>query len=353
MKKMLCFLFYVALFMHAANAKIWRVNNNPGIAANFTTVQAAHDGAASGDTIHLEGSPNTYGGLTCSKKLFIVGPGYFLDQHPNTQALQQSAQVSTVTLNVGSEGTVITGLDFRGSGIQVYSNDIVIRRNNFASPNGTNSDYLFGAIYLQYLNTGGYGNPVSNIIITQNYGVRINSNYASTNILITSNYIGYGTAYGETTTNSCLDLQANSVALIQNNIFRNGTVQVYNSNLSNNIMYAGFYNGTNNLSSNNIANGTQFGTANGNQSNVSMSSVFLLSGAGDDQWKLGAGSLAIGAGYGSTAQNPVDCGMYGGNTPYVIAGQANMPAIYSFENQPIGSNTDPIKAKINVKSAGN
>ena len=55
-----------------SQAKIWRVNNNTGVVADFATVQAAHNAAASGDTIHLEGSATSYGQLSCTKKLVIA-----------------------------------------------------------------------------------------------------------------------------------------------------------------------------------------------------------------------------------------------------------------------------------------
>jgi hypothetical protein len=84
-----------------------------------------------------------------------------------------------------------------------------------------------------------------------------------------------------------------------------------------------------------------------------MTNVFTNTGAPDEAYKLKAGSLAIGAGYGSTASNPIDCGIYSGIMPYVVAGQVNMPVIYYFNNQPIGSNTDPIKVTVKVKAAGN
>lgn len=68
-------------------AKIWRVNNNTGVTADFTTAQAANDAAAvlSGDTIHLEPSTASYGGLTCSKRLTWISTGAFLNLYPNEQ----------------------------------------------------------------------------------------------------------------------------------------------------------------------------------------------------------------------------------------------------------------------------
>ncbi len=48
MKKFFFLASFVVLTL-AAQSKIWRVNNNPGVAADFTTALAAHNGAAAGD----------------------------------------------------------------------------------------------------------------------------------------------------------------------------------------------------------------------------------------------------------------------------------------------------------------
>lgn len=346
---------FLFLFSHTASAKIWRVNNNTGVAADFTSLTAAHAGASDGDTLHLEGSPYTYGGATFTKKLVVLGTGYFLAENPGSQALLHSSKVDQINLYAGAAGSVIMGLDFGTSSLVVQAHDIVIRRNKFSSPNGNIPDNVTGTISLHTLNTNG-NIPVNNIIIAQNYGVRIDVNYASTGLLITNNYIAYSANSGENTTGQSLVMQANAIGIIQNNIFRRGRVTVYNSSITNNIMVAGSFDGSGNLVANNLAAGTQFGSDNGNKANVDMSTVFVGSGSGvspDGQWKLKAGSPALGAGYGHTAQNPVDAGMFSGYTPYVLAGLPPMPAIYYFENKPVGSDADPISVTIKAKSVIN
>jgi hypothetical protein len=344
---LLCGVFF------AASAKIWRVNNIPGVNADFTTLQAAHNGAASGDTIHLEGSPTSYGNLTASKKLAIIGPGFFLSENPNTQAVALTALVGSVSFNIGAEGSIIMGCDFNAGSCQVFCDNIVIRRNKFSQRSGNSIDWSVGIIYLQYQSNNG-NLPVNNVIISQNFGLIIEaSGRAHTGVLISNNYIGHYGYSGDASTGNCINMNANSVVILQNNIFRRGTVNVSNSNLSNNIMVAGFLGGSGNLTSNNIANGTQFGNANGNQQNVDMATVFVGAGSGissDGAWKLKAGSPAIGAGFGSTVSNPIDCGMYGGYFPYALSGMPPIPSIYFFENQPVGSNADPIDVSIKVKS---
>ena len=118
--------FGLLLNLNNGFAKIWRVNNNGGVTADFTTLQSAHNGAASGDTLHLEGSPDSYGSLTSTKKLVIIGPGYYLGENPNTQAVAIPAYIASVNFNVGSEGSVIMGCDFNGSSANIFCNDIEI-----------------------------------------------------------------------------------------------------------------------------------------------------------------------------------------------------------------------------------
>lgn len=342
MKQLFLLALTTAIFSSSSFAKIWRVNNNPGINADFTTLQAAHDGAASGDTIYLESSPTSYGSLTCSKKLAIIGTGYFLGDNQGLQASALPSKADAITLNVGSAGSSIEGLSLNGSAISIFANDIVIRRNHFASFNGSNADWSVGIVYIY--------NGASNIFIVQNFALIINNNAASTGILISNNFLAYYAYYGEGSTGECLQLNPNTVAIIKNNIFRRGTVTAYNSSITNNIMYTGFFGGSGNLVANNIGNGTQFGTADGNLSNADMATVFFGSGSFDSYFKLKAGSPAIGAGYGSTVQTPVDAGMYGGSTPYKLSGIPAIPAIYFFANQPVGSNSDPIDVQIKVRS---
>ncbi|WP_153800571.1 hypothetical protein [Foetidibacter luteolus] len=340
------------LVINCTYAKIWRVNNNAGIAADFTTLAAAQEGASAGDTLHIEPSATNYGSITLTKRLVIIGTGYYLNENPNTQAIKQSSLVNSITLYSGASGSVIMGLDFTSNDCNVYANDVVIRRNKFATATNNSSDYYTGAVNLYY-NYQGDNTPARNVIISQNYGCRVSVNYPSTGVLISNNYISYYSYAGDATTGDVLRVHTDAIVIIQNNIIRRGKVSVYNSNITNNIMVNGTFEGTGNLVSHNLANATQFGTTDGNKANIDMGTVFLGTGTGvssDGQWKLAAGSPAIGAGYGSTPQKPVDTGIYSGQTPYVLSGMPPVPAIYFFENKPIGSNTDPISVTIKVKS---
>ena len=99
---------------------------------------------------------------------------------------------------------------------------------------------------------------------------------------------------------------------------------------------------------NNIGASTQFGTANGNKSSVDLSTVFVCQGGGcstyssDGMYQLKSGSVAAGAGYGGT-----DCGMFGGNYPYVLSGVPSVPSIYFLNVKPQG---DSMNVSVKIKS---
>jgi hypothetical protein len=345
MKKTLLLLVFLCLSTSEIYAKIWRVNNSNGISANFKTVQEAHDGASTGDTLHIEGSPNSYGQLQSSKKLVIIGPGFFLDVNAGLQASSHSAKITYVYYYSGSEGSEIIGIDFVGNVINVYCNDIKILRNKFTS-DGSDPESSIGGI--NTYNEQATGVAVSNIVISQNFGLLVNIDQASTGVLIANNYITGPSHYSGN--DQIFRQNQNAVTIVQNNIFKRGKVSVYGSNVSNNIMHSGTLEGTGNLMANNIGSESQFGLENGNKANIDMASVFEGTGSIDASWKLKTGSPAKGAGYGSTEAKPVDAGMFGGPTPYILSGIPPIPSVYFFENQPVGSSTDPIDVSVKVRS---
>ena len=99
------------------NAKIWRVNNRSGMAADFTTAQAAHNGSTAGDTVYFEPSATTYGDLTATKKLILVGPGYFLNENPETQANLTNAILGSVLFNkIAGLSDILNRVIYRADG---------------------------------------------------------------------------------------------------------------------------------------------------------------------------------------------------------------------------------------------
>ena len=126
MKKVYVLSAFLLLFS-IADAKIWRVNNNTGIAADFTTAQAAHDGAAVGDTLHFEPSLTSYGGVIMTKRLILIGVGDFLNINPNQQASGIAATLNDLNIsNTGAAGSVVM-VSFSYMSINSVSNIVVQR----------------------------------------------------------------------------------------------------------------------------------------------------------------------------------------------------------------------------------
>jgi hypothetical protein len=305
----------------AVFATVWRVSNLNGSDADFTTLQAAHDAASSGDTIHVEGSHIFYGIATITKQLTIIGPGYFLDQNPATQANKNPAKFnSTISFSAGSAGSKIMGCEFHYY-LYLGASNITIERNHFVG-------------YSVYSNAAG----LTDISIVNNYfnvlwySYGIYLYHTGSNILIANNINNGYTTIGD---------QYFGVVLL-NNVF-GSSVSVYNAVVTNNILSYNGYSGINSVATYNIGNSTQFGNQNGNQQNVNMYDVFLYTGSTDGQYMLKPASPAIGAG-----ESGVDCGAYGGNTPYVLSGMPPIPAIYSFQSTSIPSST--INVSISAKS---
>jgi hypothetical protein len=111
-------LIILSLFLfavHQADAKIIRVNNNTGILGVYATLAAAVADAATGDTIHIEGSVTPYtGNVAINKKIVIIGPGYFLSSTAETQYNRETAKIDgNITFGAGSAGSALAGVEHR------------------------------------------------------------------------------------------------------------------------------------------------------------------------------------------------------------------------------------------------
>ena len=347
MKKTIFFTLCLSAFItFSAAAKIWRVNNNPGVNADFTDVQAAHNAAVAGDTIHVEPSSVSYGNLDVSKKLIILGSGYFLDQNINLQAYPISSQINSVIFRNGSDNSVFSGFSVGSINVAPESGlmNVDIPLQNITISRNVTFSISVGTSYSSALN----------IVIKQNY---IQTGGSGSRLISFSGYAGYPIT-GSIYNNYCSVIQFNlssnyplqSGAVISNNTVESG---IYSSNsvIKNNIITNSNYTiNTNdpnfpNTISNNIYAGVNGPLGSGDLYNVDMSTVFVGSTGytTDSQWQLKAGSPAIGAG-----ANSEDCGMFGGANPYKLSGLPAIPSIYSLSTA--ASNTTTLPVTISVKS---
>jgi hypothetical protein len=343
MKKIFLLLTSSLLLMINASAKIWRVNNT-GVPADFTTAQTANNSGSvlNGDTLHFEASGASYGGLTLTKQLIIIGNGYLLgtlgaNANPDLQANPATSLLSSVTITTGSNGAVLEGLTL-SSTLLVTSgvSNIIIRRNRLANVTlGLCSNVQVLQNYIDNVanaSISGDGSPATNLQINNNVISNAINQGATSNGDFRNNIISSASSFGVS------NLTGFSV---WNNICVNThTVNMTSCDSRSNIGVAG-----------------QFGTLNGNQSSVVMTTVFEDFGntnanfSEDSRWQLKAGSPAIGAAWNGVSTGG-DCGIFGTSATgisYVLSGIANVPSIYKLA-APTTVTTNTINITISTRT---
>lgn len=320
------YVLIIGLFaLNTAQAKIWRVNNTPTINADYSDFQTALTNTPAGDTLYVEGSLTDYTTSTnipyrLSKKLTLIGPGYFFQLNDTTQYLKRSAVIIALSVNPGAEGSIIHGMTINS--LYLGTNNILISNNNIFS--------LTPTVWVDENGTS-HNINIINANITKNW--------------IGGNYGGFGYGNGMSCTGKVSNniIQVSQVLLplgsftISNNVFLGNSLVTRNSIIQNNIWHASFsgfigdtYNPLNNTYSNNIYDMSVFQGGTPYQ---------------DANYKLKVGSAASGKGtYG------VDCGAFGGNDPYVVCGLPASPHIYNVISETSAISSKGLAVKIKVKS---
>ena len=377
MRKISTILTVLAImFAMSASAKVWRVSNRVinglTVNADFTTLQSAINGASPGDTIYMMGSPSSYGSGSFSKKLVVIGPGYWLEENDSTQAVQNHARVTNLSFNAGSQGTMVSGLYIYygnyGSAnnwkmVYINTDSITLQKNYiFGYANDTYKTYPGYTIYVN-------GNR-DNISIQQNWiearihdtkspayncgscydgtihGIYFNGKPSNSKVI--NNVIRTYKSHNKGSFRSIVMSENDTTTdlNIYNNIFW-GNMTTYWTNQLNNIFVSGSKSGGGDLMMHNIGSSTQYPIEPpelNNLQNVSMDSVFVDHTLYIDKgYILGEGSQAIGAG-----ANGGDCGVFGyqsGGIPYVLSGLPAIPAIYATEVESTGANSVSVTIK--------
>ncbi|MEI6767126.1 MAG: hypothetical protein WCM76_15955 [Bacteroidota bacterium] len=374
MKIKIISIISVSLFLVSTaqvSAKVWRVNNNVGVNANFSTMTAAMSGAAAGDTLYVEGSPTSYGAVTLSKKLVILGAGYFLSGAGNdtTQANPNPSTFGLLTISTGASGSVISGITVTatstGNLVTVSTNNITLSRCYFYYTTSLLSTSYSGTTVL--ISSGVTDVVISQCFIYQGRATSStcgsNSYYtraldlegSNSNIIVSNNIIKLYTKTAVTTCGTfyAILMATSSSAIFNNNVII-GSFVAYNSVVANNIQIIGGINGDYitsssypNVTQNNIGHSTQFGTTNGNKSSVSMSTVFMYTNSedADNHYRLKSGSPALAAG-----QNGVDCGAFGGAMPYVLSGLPAIPTVFNATVPTTGTTSTGINVNTKAKA---
>ena len=335
MKKTLLVILLLCINYTLTFASIWRVNNVPGVEADFKTLQGAIDTAQAGDTLYVEGTQFDYTCDTIYKKLVIYGPGYFLDENDTTSYYTHPAVVKGINAHIrivdAAAHTKIYGLYFiPGSKFHILADHVTIANNYFVLPN------------LDRLNVG---DNVQNTYLKCNYIAGTIDLNNSLNSMIKNNIITSG-----------IRMNNDGSAIIYNNVVQSFAVN--NSEIKNNIQYREGNNsgnmGTNNVIEHNVLCGNWASSLPNNVILTDNSSIFLEDNPGssngteystDGRYRLASGSPATGAG-----ENGVDCGAYGAATPYKLSGLPPVPRIYEASIPASASEESGLPVKVKIKT---
>ena len=256
MKKL--FSLLAVLLSITSHATIRTVCNTPATLAQYADIQTAINASATGDTIYVQGSPNTYAGFTITnKKITIIGPGWA----PNKNLPLKVTINSDCNINgTSSSGSELQGLVFAiSTSVNIQSNiainNIRMMRNHFSpssrfifSPGtATYSGYLFEGNYFnnaQILNQSPASNSLINFVFQNNIfledGSQVNGNIGSFNtcvIVLFNHNLFYGSASGGGGSRNVFSGTTCQFLTLTNNIFvhRNAANFGANNLFANNI----------------------------------------------------------------------------------------------------------------------
>jgi hypothetical protein len=297
------FVLFAIISSTTASAKVWRVNNNVGVSADFSQLTTAMSSASvqDGDTIYLEGSATNYTNSVVYKRLVIIGPGYLLSApngNPGLQSSPNEARFGALLIDSAASGSTFIGLS---TYIQVDSRADDLR-------------FIRSSIYLeQWVATT--GSKANNWMINKcMFGGTLT--FPQENLQVTNSIAAYSGVIFTNTVN----------AFFRNNVFAVGLITT-SAYVANNIFLAGT-NITGSIVKYNLSVNNDLPAGLNNQVNVPLANIFVGTGSDDGKYQLKAGSPAIGAGEPINGVTP-DCGAFGTADPYRLSGIAPIPTIYS------------------------
>lgn len=358
--KVLLLVSLFAFFMKTAYTQnTYLLNNTPGTAANYKTLQGALDSVPAGSIILMQGSGINYGIASVSKPVVIYGPGYFLGQNnsPYTQANLSEAMLTRLVFTSGSQGSIISGLSFRPtSGEALNTNRINVNATSNITINRCRLESVPA--------NGGESQLIAFINSTD---VKINQCYIGLNastltyfsnasaIVFTNNiiegqpYLYIGSNYSSGTNSYTFQNNSMYGRIDPNSRFCNG-------NFINNVI---INNGTDNYTGgcgmtyadHNVSNLDIFPAGGTNIINADGPNTYFLYSnpsfsSNDGIYQLKPGSVAIGYGNDGT-----DAGAYGTTTMrYVFSGIPAIPNIYFASPQQVGTTTGGLKIQLKIKA---
>lgn len=269
-----------------AEARSWRINNDATKKPHFADINAAvkSSDVVAGDTLYLDPGTTLSTEQNVTKKVTIIGCGYFLKNSPIMPA------TITQTVNITAAGSKMEGVEMTGF-LCLGANNCTIERCKLSYVGYYRSNTATNCIIRQCYITGfiyGFSNTdtrtadwtiENNIIICSHYEPVIRYLYKP---LIRNNYI-------------CQTGDSYCIGNIKSGTIENN-IQINKKNAS--------YIGSNReecVMSNNVTD--------------TEAAIFTLEGTNDQRYRLKDDSPAKGA-----ATDGGDCGPFGGLYPYVCSG---------------------------------
>ncbi|HMB99533.1 MAG TPA: hypothetical protein VKN14_00695, partial [Flavobacteriaceae bacterium] len=119
-----------------AQPKVITVDNRANSGADYTSLSDAISAAIPGDTLHILPSGSSYGNLTTTKRLIIIG----LSHNPANAKNNETANVGNVTFQGNAANSLITGLVTSSIGTSSISDCSNIRIINNKATNITGAN---------------------------------------------------------------------------------------------------------------------------------------------------------------------------------------------------------------------
>lgn len=355
-----------AIITQSSFAKIWRINNhsnydgstlwgdNFGGTAAYPVFAQIDQAVAfgivnAGDTLHVEGSTTVYSFATITKKLVIIGTGYFLTDNPNTSNNVLATKLARIVFNAGSENSQLIGVDMVSAG-NSFDRDVYINVNGIT----VKRCRIEGQVV--------FGFPLSDVYIIQNFfpntvvNNAINTNGNSfftppTDLVFNNNIcqktLTWGTPIANPTTMWPI-LQCNNNVFDGPDNLANPNLAFSTSEFKNNILMptnakVNISASAGNVSYNIGTLSTQFGAADNNLVVPAITTIFVTSASPDGGYQVADGTVADNSGSDGT-----DRGAFGGTaviSRYTLSGLAAIPVVYEITTPGATSTALPVTIK--------
>lgn len=329
-------------------------------------LQAEVDAGVAGDTFIL-GAGSYSGNIALTKKVTLIGPGYFNSSGPSGEAII----LGSFSINAGSENSLITGLSIDDN-VFIAASDIIFKRNKVSST----------YFYVGRTSTLTNQLTLNNFEIKENYITSTGGHYwygVLTNFLFQNNIV--------TGDMNCAGFNNSSTGSFINNVFGAGSIsgQGNQFNLPSNSSGLGIEFINNIFAQTQLTNSNNIFGSNNYVPNVFKYNVMLNTAAsytsvtvpvnnsyGNDLNTIFAGFPANAAGLGfdeqyilspsSPAKNygreapyalsepTTDAGVFGNVNPYVISGIPVGPYIYQLSVPDVAATNSVVPVTIKAKS---